>query len=349
MRHLTSKTWKEFRLEAIFDIDKGRYLKKGLMISGDTPHISAKSRDNGISKFIGNQALYSGNKLTVGKIDLSTFYQPHKFYCSHDVSVLSNDKLNEYSALFISYIIKRQGNKYSYGRQAQMNVVKRETIVLPVNSENEEILEWDFMHNTIKELITIKKTIYKSYLKNKMKNLKFSHVISIQEKEWKEFFISGSEGIFSINSTLNGIDKNKLEISSEEGIYPYITRTEYNNGINLFINKQNRKYIINEGNVITIGLDTQTVFYQPTPFYTGQNIQILHNCHIDEFTALFIIPLLKKQMEKFNWGGNGATLSRLNRTKVMLPVNKHGLPDWDYMKQFIINNLIDKYNKYLSI
>lgn len=46
-------------------------------------------------------------------------------------------------------------------------------------------------------------------------------------------------------------------------------------------------------NTITIGLDTQTVFYQPYKFYTGQNIQILKHQKINKETAMFIISMLK--------------------------------------------------------
>ena len=33
-------------------------------------------------------------------------------------------------------MINRQGYKYSYGRQAQMNVIKRETLFCPINEAN---------------------------------------------------------------------------------------------------------------------------------------------------------------------------------------------------------------------
>ncbi|MBS9782175.1 MAG: hypothetical protein KGV43_00015 [Arcobacter sp.] len=56
-------------------------------------------------------------------------------------------------------------------------------------------------------------------------------------------------------------------------------------------------------NVISIGLDTQTVFYQNSKFYTGQNIQILSNQNLNYENAMFIIPLLKIQRQKFSGGG----------------------------------------------
>ena len=158
--------------------------------------------------------------------------------------------------------------------------------------------------------------------------------LHLSDVKWKPFLIAGKKGIFNIKATKSGIDKNKLNI--EEGSTPYITRTEINNGINLFVTeKQNNKYIMDTSNSITIGLDTQSVFYQEYDFFTGQNIQILKCDRLNKKIALFIIPLLKIQMEKFNWGGNGATLGRLNRTQIMLPVDKKGNPNWQFMEDYI--------------
>lgn len=173
--------------------------------------------------------------------------------------------------------------------------------------------------------------------------------ITLNEREWSEFYIGGSEGIFDISSTSSGIDKNKLEFDDGHKGMPYITRTDTSNGINQFISdKQNSKYRIDEGNVITIGLDTQTVFYQAHSFFTGQNIQVLRHRALNEYNALFIIPLIKKQMEKFNWGGNGATLGRLFRTKLMLPIDENGNPDYAFMEQYTKATIDKKIAKYIT-
>ena len=158
--------------------------------------------------------------------------------------------------------------------------------------------------------------------------------LSLDDVEWKEFFIGGDEGIFDIKATSSGIDKNKLlEI---KGDIPYITRSNINNGIDMFVgSKQSKEYEIDMGNVITIGLDTQTVFYQREQFYTGQNIQVLNNKALNKEISLFIIPLLKIQMKKFNWGSMGATLTRLRRTKILLPIDSQSNPNWQFMEDYI--------------
>lgn len=176
--------------------------------------------------------------------------------------------------------------------------------------------------------------------------------LSLNDREWQEFFIGGSEGVFEISSSSSGIDKNKLEECGvgEAEFTPYITRTDVNNGINQFIpEKQRPKYSLDEGGVITIGLDTQTVFFQPYKFYTGQNIQVLSHKNLNQLTSGFLIPLLKVQMEKFNWGGNGATLGRLFRTKIMLPITNDNKLDWQFMEQYskaIIEKKKAEYERY---
>lgn len=158
--------------------------------------------------------------------------------------------------------------------------------------------------------------------------------LSLNDVEWGEFFIGGDNGIFDISSTKSGIDKNKL--NTDLGNIPYITRSDLQNGINLFVTEnQSSVYNKNQGNVITIGLDTQTVFYQKNSFFTGQNIQVLEKENLNKYIAMFIIPLLKIQMKKFNWGGNGATLTRLKRTKILLPIDALGNPNWQFMEDYI--------------
>ena len=153
---------------------------------------------------------------------------------------------------------------------------------------------------------------------------------SLKDCEWKEFVLSD---IFTISSTSSSIDRRNL--NGKTGRIPYITRTDKNNGYDGFIAQQNDKYCLDDGNTITVGLDTQTVFYQSKAFYTGQNVQVLKSQYINRYTALFIIPLLKKQLLKFGWGSNGATLSRLKRSKILLPRDRAGNPDYIFMERYI--------------
>lgn len=156
-----------------------------------------------------------------------------------------------------------------------------------------------------------------------------SKELKLTDREWKEVVFGE---VFDIRATRTGLDKKRL--LGEEGEIPYITRTDNNNGIDGFIAPQ---YGIreDEGNVITIGLDTQTVFYQGVSFYTGQNIQVVRHEQLNRHNALFIIRAIKLLVQKFSWGSYGATLTRLRRGKLYLPISVDGIPDWEFMSAYI--------------
>ena len=155
-------------------------------------------------------------------------------------------------------------------------------------------------------------------------------MLNLNDIEWKAFFICD---IFLLESTSSGIDGNKL--SNEQGNIPYLTRTDLNNGYKSFVGQQAEKYKRDNGNCITIGLDTQTAFYQPHSFYTGQNVQVLKNDKLNKYNAKFFIPLLHNAMVSLNWGGNGATLGRLKKKKIVVPITGDGQPDYAFMEQYI--------------
>ena len=71
------------------------------------------------------------------------------------------------------------------------------------------------------------------------------------------------------------------------------------------------------------------------PYITRTDIQVLSSVKLDTYVASFIIPLLKIQMKKFNWGGNGATLGRLKRLKIMLPIDEYEEPDYAFMSAYM--------------
>lgn len=161
-------------------------------------------------------------------------------------------------------------------------------------------------------------------------------MLSLQDRNWGQFRAFGPEGLFDIHTTSSSIDSIRL-IEGGNTALPYVTRTDKNNGIARFVSDKNSSFGIDKAGTITVGLDTQTAFWQPHDYVTGQNIQVvsadvLTNPHV----AAFVIPLLKMQMKaKFNWGGNGATLSRMKTLRIMLPTDMLGEPDWKFMGDYV--------------
>lgn len=174
---------------------------------------------------------------------------------------------------------------------------------------------------------------------------------SLDEKTWKQLSAFGDGAPLHIETTNSSIDGIRLIDDGEKSV-PYITRSDSNNGLARFVSAKNYEFGSDDGGCITVGLDTQTAFYQPHKFVTGQNVQVITGENISEDVAQFLVPILRQQMTaKFNWGGNGATLGRMKHLSVMLPVTDSGKPDYEYMAEYAQqkrNAMLAKYRAYVE-
>lgn len=332
---LSDREWKPFKIEKVFEVNKGKYLNKKDILKGFTPLISAKAMNNGTTEFVGNNPLFKGNSITIEKIKLSAYYQPSDFYCSHDVTVLRNKELNKSNSLFANSIINRQGVKYSYGRQAQMSVVKKETILLPSLNHRPD---WSFMEKYMKQQEKIKKTTYNKYLKQQFKDIKYKEIVDISRKDWKGFEV---DSLFYVGSGQDIIGDNQIL-----GDIPYVSASTLNNGISNFLSNDNKSKI---EDIITVSRTGAAgyAFYHKKSSLISNNCRTLKNKFIDnnEFVSLFLTNQITQQKSKYNYGYIMGT-TRLKKQKIMLPVDKDNHPDYEYMEQYMKNLMIVKYNQY---
>lgn len=173
----------------------------------------------------------------------------------------------------------------------------------------------------------------------------------LNEKEWRTFPAFSDDGLFHIATTSSSIDAVRLKDGDDKTV-PYVTRSDMSNGVARFVSAENYDFGSDDGGCITVGLDTQTAFYQPHKFVTGQNVHVVTGEQLSEEVAFFLVTILREQMQaKFNWGGNGATLGRMKRLLVMLPVDNNGKPDYGYMAQYaseMRGGMLMRYRNYVA-
>ncbi|MDC9722761.1 MAG: N-6 DNA methylase [Urechidicola sp.] len=167
---LSTKMWEEFFLSDIFpEIQRGKRLKTDDHKLGKMPYVSSTAMNNGVDNFISNKekvrifsnCLSIANSGSVG----ACFYQPFEFVASDHVTKLKNEKFNKNIMLFISTIISRLGEKYSFNREINDKRIKREKILLPINKNKEP--DYDFMGNYMKRLELDRLKQYLNYKEKK--------------------------------------------------------------------------------------------------------------------------------------------------------------------------------------
>ena len=147
------QNWTTFKLADLFDIRKGVRLTQAQMEPGSTPFISATDSNNGIRQRISARPLHTAGLITVsynGSV-AEAFYQPEPFFASDDINVLYHRfDMDEFIALFICTIIRREKYRFNYGRKWNLERMKESQISLPVLSDG--LPDWNHMRAIIQGL-----------------------------------------------------------------------------------------------------------------------------------------------------------------------------------------------------
>jgi hypothetical protein len=325
----------EGRQGGLFRAHKGKRLIAAHRKIGKIPFVGASRVNNSITDFAATPVLFPGGWITlIYNGDGGTGhakYQPAPFSASDDVIALEplSSEASEPALLLIASMLTHQCvPKFGFGYKLKLGRLNRQKIMVPVitSGGGAQIVDWKGMTRLGDELLRA--------TEDRVMNTRTSTLDdddSLPDLVFKPMLITD---IFELKATSAWYDKSKL-ILKGEGRYPFVSRTRENNGMDGWCVRQKKDP--EPGNAITIGLDTQTVAYQPVAFYTSQNIQILRQQRLGVDNGLVLSALIKQQMGKFSWGGNGATLGRLEKTHIMVPVtsNADGEPviDWDGMSR----------------
>lgn len=147
--------WKEFQIGELFDIVKGTRLTKANMREGNNRFIGASAVNNGVTTWIANdEKLHPANTITVcynGSVG-EAFYQDEPFWASDDVNVLyPKFHMTRNMGLFIVPLIRSVGRRYAFVDKWRLDVMKKNHIKLPVDSQ--ENPDWAYMDSFMTEIM----------------------------------------------------------------------------------------------------------------------------------------------------------------------------------------------------
>ena len=169
------------------------------------------------------------------------------------------------------------------------------------------------------------------------------------DRHWKEFFL---EDVVIISS-----GKRLTKADMQLGNTPFIGASEANNGITTFTSSSNESL---DSNVLGVNYNGSVgfSFYHPYKALFSDDVKRvkwIDETHNNRYTLLFLSTAIRQQKDKYAYGYK-FNAQRMKRQKVLLPVTKEGLLDWqfmeDYMKakeQQILKPTIEKLCKHLII
>ena len=328
---LDSVKWGEFYFSEIFNniyIAQSTDLNK--LDAGETVFIGRSSDNNGLQDFVNIEPkkIINKNCITVSMVgEPRAFYQQYDFTCSQNILILRNDKyLNKSIAIYLCSIINNylMDKGYGYGYPVGLKRVLRNKIILPIDSKNNP--NWQFMEEYIKQEMKAQSQKVITYYENKLMKLGFE--LLDLEVEWKEFWM---EEILSINS---GVRLTKAD--QIRGDKPFIGASDSNNGVTEFIGNVNNSL---DSNVLGVNYNGSVVenFYHSYECIFSDDVKRIKYKDEefgDEFTYLFLKQMILSQKNKYKYGYK-FNAKRMNRQKIMLPINNNGEPHWEYMSNFV--------------
>lgn len=336
---LTDVEWGEFFVSDVFDtVQRGKRLTKANQIDGEIPYISSTALNNGVDNFIGNteKVRKSDNDLTLansGSIG-ACFYHNYEYIASDHVTSLKLPNGSDTVYKFISVILGRFEEKYSFNREINDTRIKREKILLPIDKDGNP--NWFYMENFIKN-------IEQKQIKNVLQYLdKYIYIYIIcnhfDKANWKEFFLSD---ICNINS---GVRLTKANM--QDGNIPFIGATDSNNGITNFVSNTNASH---DKNVLGVNYNGSVVenFYHPYSCVFSDDVKRVSfkdEQGQNKYCYMFLKQMILQQKEKYRYAYkfNG---DRMARQKVMMPVDELGDIDFKFMNRYIaskeMKNLVE--------
>lgn len=155
----------------------------------------------------------------------------------------------------------------------------------------------------------------------------------IDTSTWKEFRVGD---LFDIHPTKAYKLTNAQLL--DDGDYPVIANSAYNNGIGGYSTKEPTE----KGNMVTFSdtVDANTIFYQPNDFVGYPHVQglypLIYEDKWNEYTYSFFVSVFKGSAisKGFDYGNKFRRDIAVDLI-IKLPAKPDGEPDWDYMESYM--------------
>ncbi len=325
MGKIDTSGWKEFRVGDLFAAERGKVKNIQPLCPGETPIIAAGAYNQGIAGMYEIDSAYE-NRITIscnGAGCGSTFYHPYKFNVNGDaITLLEKNSMSDKAKSFIACILNGAfTRKYSYEEKCSPQKALDEIVRLP--STPDGVPDWAYMESYMANLET---KVAESL--TMLQAAKDAEKKKVDTREWGEFRVGELFDTF--------LSKDDIQPKSiTEGATPLVSSGKENNGIIAYIEEP--KAHLWEGNTLTVDMFGK-VFFHEQPYFAVSHgrVNILKAKSTVSSGALqFVGCAIEKVTSKKYEFSEMCTGTKLLRDTIMLPVDKNGDPDWNYMEEYM--------------
>ena len=138
LRIISEGKGRKFRLDELFEYDRGKESAPRQVEDWDYPMINETSENNWLTKYAKPTKVLKGNSISVlVNFAQTVFYQPKDFCASVNVMSLYNEKFNQLSYMYVITQLRRNHAHFNYWGKISKNRLLEEEITLPVNANNQ--------------------------------------------------------------------------------------------------------------------------------------------------------------------------------------------------------------------
>lgn len=344
---LTDRNWGRFTIGDLFHIKIGKSIdgNKVNRESGKIAYITRKEQNNGLDGFIDYESDFLNNDypvLTIGNETAEPFVQCYPFFTGTKVNILKpRQELSASVLSFVAVSLKQHKSKYSYSFTINSTRLKKQVILLPVNSDG--LPDWQFMEDFIKQIERDKIAAVLNYYNNSLNNNGLQGGVehwTPSKNCWAAFAI---QDICEIHS---GVRLTKQDM--QEGKIPFVGASDSNNGITAFIANKNASL---DKDVLGVNYNGSVVenFYHPYECLFSDDVKRLKikSKQAGKYAYLFLKTMILKQKSKYQYGYK-FNATRMAKQKILLPVNTGNQPDWTNIERFMQRIELEKVVCYLK-
>ena len=343
MTKINTNGWKEFRLDAIFEMRNTKSIVQKNVVpdSGITPYVTASSVNNGVMMYIDcpKEWIDDGMCIMIGGKTMTFSYQSEPFCSndSHNIALYLKDKEanKETTNLFLITVLRATlYNKYSWDDSVSMRRIKDESMFLPVTDDGKP--DFAYMDSYMQKVMEVSEI----RLENLRRVDKSKNIIDVNT--WSEFWL---HDLFEFKLPCGDLQVKQVET----GNVPLITPSAFNNGLLKRISSESKSTIF-PANTLTVDMFGNAYFHEEDYFVTahGHVNVLLPKFLLNKYNGMFIATSIRAMLFNKYGFSEMCTQKVLKYEKVKLPSLNNGTPNLYFMESYM-RDILNKSSKYVDV